>query len=72
MMPFVCDELKKIYKKLLKMIVETPAIEKAVGPTTLLKGPINKETLLPVLCFKLPTSTLATLKCTDELKKNLC
>ena len=68
MIPFVCDELQNIYKKHLKMTVNTLVIEKVARPITFVKVPISKETF-PILCFKLPTSALASMKCSDELRK---
>ena len=60
MIPFVSNELQKIYSKLLKMIVQGSAVEEASGPRSLLAIEINKDTLLPILSIKMPTSSLST------------
>ena len=74
MIPFVSDELQKIYFKLLKMIVQRSIVEEASGPRSLLAIEMNKDTLLPILSIKLPTSSLSTLNATKpdgRQKKNL-
>ena len=74
MIPFVSDELQKIHSKLLKMIVQRSIVEEASGPRSLLVIDMNKDTLLPILSIKLPTSSLSTLNTAkrDGLqKKNL-
>ena len=74
MIPFISDELQKIYSKLLKMIVQRSIVEEASGPRSLLAIEMNKDTLLPILPIKLPTSSLSTLNAAkpDGLqKKNL-
>ena len=74
MIPFISDELQKIYSKLLKMIVQRSIVEEASGPRSLLAIEMNKDTLLPILSIKLPTSSLSTLNAAkpDGLqKKNL-
>ena len=58
---FVSDELQKIYSKLLKMIVQRSIVEKASGPRSLLAIEKNKDTPLPILSIRLPTSFLSTL-----------
>ena len=60
MIPFVSNELQKIYSKLLKMIVQGYAVEEASGPRSLLAIEMNKDTLLPILSIKMPTSSLST------------
>ena len=60
MIPFVSNELQKIYSKLLKMIVQGSAVEEASGPRSLLAIEINKDTLLPILSINMPTSSLST------------
>ena len=62
MIPFVSDELQKIYFKLLKMIVQRSIVEEASGTRSLLAIEMNKDTLLPILSINLPTSSLSTLK----------
>ena len=74
MIPFVSDELQKIYCKLLQMIVQRFIVEEPSGPRSLLAIEMNKDTLLPILSIQLPTSSLSTLNAAkpDSLqKKNL-
>ena len=74
MIPFVSDELQKIYSKLLKMIVQRSIVEEASGPRSLLAIEMNKDTLFPILSIKLATSSLSTCNAAkpDVLqKKNL-
>ena len=74
MILFVSDESQKIYSKLLKMIVQRSIVEEASGPMSLLAIEMNKDTLLPILSIKLPTSSLSTLntaKPNGLQKKNL-
>ena len=74
MIPFISDELQKIYSKLLKMIVQRSIVEEASGPRSLLAIEMNKDTLLPILPIKLPTSSLSTLNAANPdglQKKNL-
>ena len=74
MIPFVSDELQKIFSKLLKMIVQRSIVEEASRPRSLLAIEMNKDTLLPILSIKLPTSSLSTLNAAKPYglqKKNL-
>ena len=61
MIPFVSDELPKIYSKLLKMIMQRSIVEEASRPRSLLAIKMNKDTLLPILSINLPTSSQSTL-----------
>ena len=74
MIPFISDGLQKVYSKLLKIIVQSSIVEEASGPNSLLAIEMNKDTLLLILSFKLPTSSLSTLnaaKPDGPQKKNL-
>ena len=56
------------------MIVQRSIVEEASGSRSLLAIEMNKDTLLPILSIKLPTSSLSTLNAAkpDGLqKKNL-
>ena len=74
MIPFVSNELQKIYSKLLKMIVQRSRVEEAIGPRSLLAIEMNKDTLLLIMFIKLPNSSLSIVNAAkpDGLpKKNL-
>ena len=57
MIPFVSDELQKIYSKLLKIIAEKSTVEEASGLRSLLAIEMNKYTMLLILSIKLPNSS---------------
>ena len=74
MIPFVSDELQRIYSKLFKMIVRRSTVKEASGSRSLLAIEMNKDTLLLILSTKLPTSSLSTLNAAKPgglQKKNL-
>ena len=61
MVPFIFDELRNVYIKLLKMIVHRSKVDEINGPRSLLDIEFNIDTLMEPQSGKYPTATISAL-----------